>query len=442
MFKNITRQLHLIIKSLLKNIWLRTKDRMEYRKDVVFYSVLVLGVFGLLIPLFLFYSEGLILAGNICSVQIVILIGTIYLYSIRKKLLAKNISIILINTTFFIIASSTGRGLPMYINFIPIVSATLFFYNSSQIKYTVFMLLFTFSSLVVLECTDYSLFKTVEIIYTSQQFFIHVLVSLFVSILLGGIMIRELLLMNIYEQRSLDRINVNLMRQNEKLIKTNMELDSFAYRSSHDLRSPLTSIMGMINIIKMESDILKIQEYMLLQERSVKKLDGLVNDILKISRNSRMEVQYEHIALNAFMTHCIEELDYLVEKKKVKIKIDIPETVVCYSDANRLKVIFMNILSNAFRYHDYSKEESTLVISAIEDAGIKLLFEDNGIGIKEAHVPKVFDMFYRGTDRNNGAGLGLYIAKEAITKIGGQLSVTSTYGKGASVVVTLPALHS
>src|SRR5690606_9453208 len=114
----------------------------------------------------------------------------------------------------------------------------------------------------------------------------------------------------------------------------------FVYRSSHDLRSPLTSIMGIINIIKSEKDVTKVQEYMTFQERSVKKLDTLIQDILNISRNARLEIFVQPINLKQFIEACLESLSYMEEYKKVDIRVLVPDSLMCYSDMNRLRVVF------------------------------------------------------------------------------------------------------
>lgn len=425
-----------------KKIWSRTKNWVDYRRDLIIFRVLLISLCSLVVSASFYLSQGLMNSFYMCCVQFLIISTCTLLLIFGKDLWAKNAALFFVNITFFISASMLGRGVPFYIYFLPIITATLFFYSTSQVKHTVLMLFLAFLSLVVLETSDYSLFKTADVI-TPHQSRHRTIIMLLISILLAAVMVRELIMMNIYNQRKLRRLNHKLKKRNERLTKINAELDSFVYRSSHDLRSPLTSIMGIINIIKSENDISKIKEYMSFQERSVKKLDGLVQDILDISRNSRLDIEAQPISLNAFIHQCVEGLSYMEEYKKVSVDIDIPFSLACYSDPKRLKVVFNNILSNGFRYHDFSKAGCLIKVSlhSIDQDGISILFEDNGMGIKEEHQHRIFDMFYRGTDRNNGSGLGLYIVKEAITKIGGRVNLSSTYGQGTSLLVTFPDLY-
>jgi len=431
-------------KPVYKKIWARTGNWIDYRRDVIIFNVLFFTLLSVLVSAVLYYAQGVITNCYIAIVQAVFVSICMYLLAKGKDLWVKNAVIFLVNVSFFCSASLIGRQIPLYINFIPIITCTLFFYNTSQIKNTVFMLALTFTSLIVLEYTNYSLLQNGTVVELSaSQIKIHTILSLIIGLSLGGIMIKELITMNMYNQRKLKRVNLKLKKQNDSFKKINSELDSFAYRSSHDLRSPLTSIMGIINVIQLETDIDKIQEYMVFQERSVKKLEGLVQDILDISRNSRLEIQSELIMLNAFLQECLEGLSYVEEYGKVKVSIDVPELLFCYSDRNRLKVVFTNILSNGFRYYDQSKEVSFISVSvdAIEKDTITLLFKDNGTGIKIGHMSRIFDMFYRGTDRNNGSGLGLYIVKESIEKIGGRVSMSSVYGQGTSVLVSIANMN-
>ena len=124
-------------------------------------------------------------------------------------------------------------------------------------------------------------------------------------------MLYQLMIMNINMQEKLKRLNGSLQIRNLRLKKSNEDLDSFVYRASHDLRSPLASIMGVINIVKTEKDVSKINEYMKYQERSVKKLDDLIQDILDLSRNSKLDVFIEPIELKGFVKNCVDSFSYM-----------------------------------------------------------------------------------------------------------------------------------
>ncbi|MDF2455780.1 MAG: rcsC [Cytophagaceae bacterium] len=424
--------------SVDRKIWSRTLNFVDCRRDSIIFRIYIYVTFVMILSnsfqIYIGIHKNLWIAGFQIAVFI---ISAVLLYH-GKDLWSKNLVLVFMNVTFFISSSTYGRGVPSYLYTIPIVLGTLFFFKSDQVKYTMGLLMLAFVNLLLLEYTDYSLFRN-DIVLTASELKIRTMINLTISISLGAILMRELIFMHRYNQRRLKRLNLKLKRKNDKLKKINGELDSFVYRSSHDLRSPLTSIMGIINIIKSENDVQKIQEYMTFQERSVKKLDTLIQDILNISRNSRLGVSVQPIYLKKFIASCLESLSYMEEYKKVDIQISIPESLVCYSDPNRLTVVFHNLFSNALRYYDSTKESPFLKIELIspDEDRAQILITDNGIGIKTEHLLKVFDMFYRATDRNNGSGLGLYIVREAIEKVEGKIELQSVYGEGTSVVITI-----
>jgi signal transduction histidine kinase len=113
----------------------------------------------------------------------------------------------------------------------------------------------------------------------------------------------------------------------------------------------------------------------------------------------------------------------------------IPEVVIC--DKSRLKIIFQNLLSNAIKFRRKDQRSFVKLSAKLQGDKIILSIEDNGEGIKPEYQPKIFDMFFRGTNRSEGSGLGLYIAREAAKKINANISVRSVYGEGSVFSVEL-----
>ena len=225
----------------------------------------------------------------------------------------------------------------------------------------------------------------------------------------------------------------------ERLKKANKELDEFVYRASHDLRAPIASILGLINLAKNESDPSKLREYLDMKEKSIHKLDHLLKDVIQFSRNSHLEVNtedidFEQLILSSFELHKYFEFAASV-KKDYEIKGDEPFK----SDKFRIEIILNNLISNAIRYSnlDANNPELYVGIEVGKDwATIKV--KDNGVGIGPEQMDRIFDMFYRGIDDNTGSGLGLYIVKETIDKLSGRVYVNSELGKGSEFVVEIP----
>ena len=381
---------------------------------------------------FLAFENALIICG-----QALLYVFLIYLFYKGKMLLAKNITFLLTNIMVFCIASLFGRAAYQHLILIPLLIASVFFYSDREFKYMLAALVLSVANLVILELTDYQLLK--GIVFSEMVFRFDALLVVLMTLSCSFYMLYELIKMNINMEEKLKRLNGSLQVRNTKLRTSNDDLDSFVYRASHDLRSPLASIMGVINIVKTEKDVLKIKEYMTYQERSVKKLDDLIQDILDLSRNAKLDIFIEPVDLKLFVKSCVESFSYMEEFKKVEILIEVQEGFIVNTDTRRLKVILNNLLSNALRYCDATKEHSYLKIKgSYKQSNIVLVFEDNGIGIQKEHLDKVFTMFYRATNQNTGSGLGLYIVKDAIDKLGGTINVEAVFGEGTTIQVSIP----
>lgn len=232
-----------------------------------------------------------------------------------------------------------------------------------------------------------------------------------------------------------------LRTQYEEMVKINKELDSFVYSVSHNLRSPLMSVLGLVNLAKTEDQNRDnfFGQYFNMMEASINKLDETLKEILDYSRNARKDLGIEQIDIRKLISDNLERMQYMPGSQRVKKEVHVEERVPFYSDKYRLAFIFNNLISNAIKYHDPDKEESFLKISVvIQKDRVLIEFEDNGIGIDQRHLSKVFDMFFRATHKNDGAGLGLYIVKEAVEKLNGTIQIDSTLGEGTTFTIEIP----
>lgn len=230
-----------------------------------------------------------------------------------------------------------------------------------------------------------------------------------------------------------------LKRQNEELVKINSELDRFVYSASHDLRAPLMSVKGLLNMIKRDPDKNNTEHYLRLIDQSVGKLDNFISDIINYSRNSRMDIMPKAIDFNCLLSESIDSLKFMEGADKVRSIKHIHVSASFYSDYSRLLIIFNNIISNAVRYRDDWKEDSFLKISIDVDAEkAVIVFSDNGVGIADEYLDKVFKMFFRANADSKGSGLGLYIVKSAVEKLRGSIVVESTLGNGTTFTIEVP----
>ncbi len=236
------------------------------------------------------------------------------------------------------------------------------------------------------------------------------------------------------------RLRVENKELMEKLKKANDELDEFVYRASHDLRAPLASVMGLIDLAKEEEDIAKLKEYNTLKEQNLLKLDLILKDIISFSKNSHLQLIPERIFFEQLIVECFQYNDYLENADSVDKTYTIAGEGVFISDRFRLSIILNNLISNAIKYCQLSKVPKLHIEVSLVDGQAVIAVEDNGKGISEDQLSKIFDMFHRGIAESTGAGLGLFIVKEAVYKLKGSIDVTSVEEEGSKFIVTLPTI--
>ncbi len=231
-----------------------------------------------------------------------------------------------------------------------------------------------------------------------------------------------------------------LKRRNKSLKKVNLELDKFVYRASHDLRAPLSSMLGLVKLLELEDLSPKNTEYLSFIKKSINKLDNFIAQIVDYSRNSRIAIAPELVDLEEMLQKTFENLQFMPQASRIQqeVNIQLPNKKMVV-DVFRLEIILNNLISNAFRYANTSQEVPFVSVNIfLENNYLVFEIKDNGQGIEEKHFPKIFDMFYRATDQNTGSGLGLYIVKEAVDTLKGSIQLTSTYRKGTTFVVKIP----
>jgi len=232
-----------------------------------------------------------------------------------------------------------------------------------------------------------------------------------------------------------------LIETNTELTKTNKELDRFVYSVSHDLRSPLTSILGLISFIEEESLETDTLEHAGMIRNSVNRLDEFIKNILSYSRNNRTDLNIVQIPLQKTVSEIVNSLRSVKEAEGIHFEIDIKEQQPFYSDLLRLDTILENLVSNAIKYQKTNHSNGFVkIIGQSNHKKLVLSIIDNGIGIKTKHHEKIFDMFFRIAGKNNGSGIGLYIVKDTIQILQGSIEVHSEEGKGAVFNITLKNL--
>lgn len=269
--------------------------------------------------------------------------------------------------------------------------------------------------------------------YIITSFIFNYFISLTISVL---IVYFQMNLNRASEKELIQKENFANQKNNE-LLKVNEELDRFVYSVSHDLRSPLSSILGLINIARLTQDRQELDEILSMIKGRVNSQDHFIREIIDYSRNARTETTIEPINLWQLTDEVILSLKYHGDADKLEFRNHVPEDLIIHSDRIRLRVIMSNLVGNSIKYHDYSKTAPFIEIRT-DSTAETICVEDNGSGMSPDHQQKIFQMFYRGSDKSTGSGLGLFITKEAVAKLGGKISVHSAVGEGSIFKVRIP----
>ncbi len=243
--------------------------------------------------------------------------------------------------------------------------------------------------------------------------------------------------------REMNQKSKLLRHKNKQLKKVNKELDSFLYSTAHDLRSPLTSLLGLINIMRHDNKQEGLGVYLDMMEKSINRSENFISQIVNFSKNKRMNIHAEELSLDEIISEVFESHRFVNGNERILKSVTITKNTTFYSDRNRITILFNNLISNAIRYTDLSKEKSYIKINiSITEEEASIEFVDNGVGIGEEHVGKIFDMFYRANISSKGSGLGLFIFKETLKRLKGFATVESTLGKGTQFFIRIPNLQS
>lgn len=217
----------------------------------------------------------------------------------------------------------------------------------------------------------------------------------------------------------------------------NNELELFVYKASHDIKGPLRSIIGLTQIGIHDVKDSVAQEYFGHIQKSTQRLDNLLADLLRLTKAKQAEVEKQPLNLPVMVSDIVHSFKNIRYFDKVRIEVDIQEELLFESDEKMIYSIIQNFVENGIKYCDPTKEDPFLHISVRreEDKTI-FLFRDNGLGVEEEHLPKIFDMFYKINPNSDGTGLGLHIVKVTIEKLGGTIKVNSRSGSGSLFTLT------
>ena len=223
----------------------------------------------------------------------------------------------------------------------------------------------------------------------------------------------------------------------KELVETNQELDTFFYKASHDLKGPLASVMGIVNLARLENSDPLNEKYFTMIETSVKRLDRTLLDLIELARTRKGTSKLSQINIMSMVQDILHSLRHLPDFGSINFEVKIDHLLELKADKVLVLSVFQNLIHNAI---NYCNQDSPHVKIKVEkhDNGIQLQIIDNGHGIPEGIRDRVFEMFYRGHPDSTGSGLGLFIVKNALEKMKGNISFESEVGKGTTFTINIP----
>jgi len=240
----------------------------------------------------------------------------------------------------------------------------------------------------------------------------------------------------------INRINENLedlVAQRTKMLEdANKELDTFLYRASHDLRSPVCSIIGLCNIalVMSEGESKDLVQKVVLTTGIMDKLLKKLSIISEINQPTN----FSSITLADLVENIKKDFGKTIAAENINFTVNCPADLVIYSYPNLVETILSNLIENAF-FYSVLKDPSNATVSlniAINNNDVVMSVHDNGVGVEETIRHKLFDMFFKGTEKSKGHGLGLYIVQRSVQALDGTVEVESEIGRFTKFTVQFP----
>jgi signal transduction histidine kinase len=226
--------------------------------------------------------------------------------------------------------------------------------------------------------------------------------------------------------------------QNKILEEQSSELNSFLYSASHDLKGPLKSIEGLINLGMIDPEVDHKQIYRLMSEKLFT-LEENISDLYNVTIIKNNGKDLGIIDFDKIHAETLEKYSQQISHSKILVQYRSGIAKPYKGDLFPVKIIYQHIVGNAIKFIDPDKDSYLKIRITENERQYNLSFEDNGVGIREEILSSIFNMFYRGNENSrNDTGLGLYMVKLAVKKLNGEIEVKSVFGQGSSFSVTIP----
>lgn len=354
-----------------------------------------------------------------------------------KHKLARIVTLSFLNLFFFVYSSLANHELGIYLYYFSWVGLAAVVFEVHENFYRFFFIALSVVLAITLFVTDFNIFG--ETTFEARDLARSFIINFVSSILVLTFFIVFMVNVNEQSEKKLIDLTQEIKEKNVELIDANNELDRFFYSTSHDLKVPLMDIRGILSMALSEQHNERVLNYFLLLKERTDKLDDFLKEVIEYSRNAKTIIKIESVNMHVLVADVIGNFKFVNGADKIQFHTNLSIDRYVELDRIRFLIVLNNLLSNAVKYHRHDIRNPYIRISAnVENGILQLIVADNGQGISEDVLPKIFNMFFRGTNQSKGSGLGLYIVKETLDRIRGVITVRSTIQVGSTFTVEIP----
>lgn len=245
---------------------------------------------------------------------------------------------------------------------------------------------------------------------------------------------------NLEIQSYSNKLERKVKKRTQQLKKSNTELDTFLYRASHDIRGPISSILGLYELSKITTDRQEMTHIIAGIGITARHMDVMLGKMKSIYFLFKETYNSQEILFDELIDDFSAEYKEEISKLNINIETDITHQFPIYADLEIIKMIVFNIAENSVLFHNPNIADKSIKISTqnTADKDLYIIIKDNGIGIHADYFERIFDSYFRGDSISKGNGLGLFIAKRAALTLGGSIAVVSTFGEGSTFTISIP----
>ena len=244
------------------------------------------------------------------------------------------------------------------------------------------------------------------------------------------------------KQEEIRILNENLeeiaQRRTLQLKEAYQDLDTFLYRSSHDLRRPLTTLMGLAEVARVtiqNNDSIDLFDKV---DETAKNMDKMLSKLRMVSDTYEENLSFDKISFGKIIRNVQKRFQTVIDYQNIAFQITIDKTIRYRSNDTLIHNIIFNLVENSLIFYLPSKPQIDINISQLENQSVQIAIRDNGQGIDKEYHGRIFDMYFRANEGSQGNGLGLYVVKKAVERLQGQIQFESVINRYTEFRVILP----